>query len=72
MYGGGGEFPPSCCSWITVRRAMAYRMAQAHSEVVPASHRKLPLSLTFDHRVVNGGEALRFLAAMVADLTRTD
>lgn len=30
----------------------------------------LPLSLTFDHRVVTGGEAARFLAAMIADLAR--
>jgi pyruvate dehydrogenase E2 component (dihydrolipoamide acetyltransferase) len=28
----------------------------------------LPLSLTFDHRVVTGGEATRFLAAVIADL----
>ncbi len=28
----------------------------------------LPLSLTFDHRVVSGGEAARFLAAVLADL----
>jgi pyruvate dehydrogenase E2 component (dihydrolipoamide acetyltransferase) len=28
----------------------------------------LPLSLTFDHRVVTGGEAARFLAALKADL----
>jgi 2-oxoisovalerate dehydrogenase E2 component (dihydrolipoyl transacylase) len=28
----------------------------------------LPLSLTFDHRVVTGGEAARFLAAMIEDL----
>lgn len=28
----------------------------------------LPLSVTFDHRCVNGGEATRFLAAMIADL----
>ena len=34
----------------------------------PAVHRILPLSLTFDHRVVNGGEASGFLAAMIADL----
>ena len=32
--------------------------------------RVLPLSLTFDHRVVMGGEAARFLAALVADLER--
>lgn len=35
---------------------------------VPAVHRVLPLSLTFDHRVVTGGEAGRFLAAVIADL----
>jgi 2-oxoisovalerate dehydrogenase E2 component (dihydrolipoyl transacylase) len=28
----------------------------------------LPLSLTFDHRVVSGGEAARFLRAMIEDL----
>lgn len=30
----------------------------------------LPLSLTFDHRVVSGGEAGRFLAAVMSDLAR--
>ncbi len=34
----------------------------------PAVHKTLPLSLTFDHRAVTGGEAARFLAAAVADL----
>jgi pyruvate dehydrogenase E2 component (dihydrolipoamide acetyltransferase) len=34
----------------------------------PAVRRVLPLSLTFDHRVVTGGEAARFLAALKADL----
>ena len=29
----------------------------------------LPLSLTFDHRVVSGGEAGRFLAAVLSDLS---
>jgi 2-oxoisovalerate dehydrogenase E2 component (dihydrolipoyl transacylase) len=32
------------------------------------AHRMLPLSLTFDHRAVTGGEAARFLAAAIADL----
>jgi pyruvate dehydrogenase E2 component (dihydrolipoamide acetyltransferase) len=31
-------------------------------------HPILPLSLTFDHRAVTGGEATRFLAAAIADL----
>lgn len=34
----------------------------------PVVHRTLPLSLTFDHRTVTGGEAARFLAAVVASL----
>jgi pyruvate dehydrogenase E2 component (dihydrolipoamide acetyltransferase) len=36
----------------------------------PAVRRTLPLSLTFDHRVVTGREATRFLAALKADLER--
>ena len=36
----------------------------------PAVRRVLPLSLTFDHRPVMGGEASRFLAALVADLEK--
>jgi pyruvate dehydrogenase E2 component (dihydrolipoamide acetyltransferase) len=35
-----------------------------------AMHRMLPLSLTFDHRAVTGGEAARFLRAVVADLEK--
>ena len=37
-----------------------------------ATRRMLPLSLTFDHRVVTGGEAARFLAATIADLGLPD
>ncbi|MDN5850669.1 MAG: 2-oxo acid dehydrogenase subunit E2 [Nitrococcus sp.] len=36
----------------------------------PAVHRVLPLSLSFDHRAVTGGEAARFLKEMMADLAR--
>ncbi|MGI9332614.1 MAG: dihydrolipoamide acetyltransferase family protein [Gammaproteobacteria bacterium] len=35
---------------------------------VPAVHRLAPLSLTFDHRVVSGGEAARFMRAVVGAL----
>jgi pyruvate dehydrogenase E2 component (dihydrolipoamide acetyltransferase) len=35
-----------------------------------AVRRMLPLSLTFDHRVVTGGEAARFLVALKRDLER--
>jgi 2-oxoisovalerate dehydrogenase E2 component (dihydrolipoyl transacylase) len=34
----------------------------------PQARRMLPLSLTFDHRVVTGGEAARFLRAVIDDL----
>ena len=37
----------------------------------PAVRRALPLSLTFDHRVVTGGEAARFLVALKSDLERS-
>ena len=35
-----------------------------------AAQRILPLSLTFDHRACTGGEAARFLAAILADLAK--
>jgi 2-oxoisovalerate dehydrogenase E2 component (dihydrolipoyl transacylase) len=34
----------------------------------PEIHVRLPLSLTFDHRCITGGEACRFLAAVITDL----
>lgn len=47
------------------------------NEVVPVLggfevHRTIPLSLTFDHRAVTGGEAARFLRAMMEDLARPE
>jgi 2-oxoisovalerate dehydrogenase E2 component (dihydrolipoyl transacylase) len=35
-------------------------------------HRLLPLSLTFDHRAVTGGEAARFLRAAIEELERPE
>jgi len=45
-------------------------------EVVPVLggfevHRMIPLSLTFDHRAVTGGEAARFLAVVIQDLNKS-
>ncbi len=37
-----------------------------------AVRRALPLSLTFDHRVVTGVEATRFLVALMEDLQQAD
>jgi pyruvate dehydrogenase E2 component (dihydrolipoamide acetyltransferase) len=34
------------------------------------AHLRMPLSLTFDHRCVTGGEAARFLAALIKDLEK--
>ena len=33
-------------------------------------HRRMPISLTFDHRACTGGEAARFLAALLDDLSQ--
>jgi 2-oxoisovalerate dehydrogenase E2 component (dihydrolipoyl transacylase) len=38
----------------------------------PEVRRLLPLSLTFDHRAATGGEAARFLGAMMADLQQRE
>lgn len=37
-----------------------------------AAHRILPLSLTFDHRAVTGGEAARFLKAAIEELEHSE
>jgi pyruvate dehydrogenase E2 component (dihydrolipoamide acetyltransferase) len=42
----------------------------ARSERGVVMHRSLPLSLTFDHRAVTGGQAAHFLRAVVDDLIR--
>jgi pyruvate dehydrogenase E2 component (dihydrolipoamide acetyltransferase) len=34
------------------------------------AHRRIPLSLTFDHRCCTGGEACRFLGAVIEDLQK--
>jgi 2-oxoisovalerate dehydrogenase E2 component (dihydrolipoyl transacylase) len=36
------------------------------------AHRRLPLSLSFDHRCVTGGEACRYLAAVIEDLEQPE
>jgi 2-oxoisovalerate dehydrogenase E2 component (dihydrolipoyl transacylase) len=37
-----------------------------------AAHRRMPLSLSFDHRCITGGEACRFLGAVIKDLEKPD
>jgi len=36
------------------------------------SHKVIPLSVTFDHRACTGGEAARFLKAMLDDLAKAN
>jgi pyruvate dehydrogenase E2 component (dihydrolipoamide acetyltransferase) len=47
---------------------IAPRAVVAEGKLV--AHRLLPLSLTFDHRAVTGGEAARFLKAAIDELER--
>lgn len=44
----------------------------AWGEDGPVPRQALPLSLTFDHRAVTGGEATRFLKAVIEDLSRKE
>jgi len=58
--------PPCVCILATGR--MRDQVVAAHGGM--AVHPIIPLSLTFDHRAATGGEAARFLAALIEDLTR--
>jgi pyruvate dehydrogenase E2 component (dihydrolipoamide acetyltransferase) len=68
----GGRF----ASLVVVPPQVAIVGAGRISEMVvaylgqPSVRRVLPLSLTFDHRVVTGGEAARFMVALKSDLER--
>ena len=58
---------PPCVAILAAGRA---RVAAVPVLGAIAAQRILPLSLTFDHRACTGGEAARFLAALLADLER--
>lgn len=53
---------------VAILGAGSIRDAVVALNGAPAVRRILPLSLTFDHRAVTGGEAGRFMAAAIADL----
>lgn len=55
---------------VAILGAGSVRQGVVAADGQPAVHRILPLSLTFDHRCVTGGEATRFLAAVINDLQR--
>jgi pyruvate dehydrogenase E2 component (dihydrolipoamide acetyltransferase) len=56
--------PP--CVAIVAAGKLRHEMAPVIGGV--EAHRLMPLSLTFDHRAATGGEAARFLKAMLDDL----
>ena len=58
---------PPCVAILAAGRA---RIAAVPVLGAIAAQRILPLSLTFDHRACTGGEAARFLAALLVDLAR--
>jgi 2-oxoisovalerate dehydrogenase E2 component (dihydrolipoyl transacylase) len=66
----GGEFAALVVTSPQVAILGAGRISTAClvADDTPAIRRVLPLSLTFDHRVVTGGEAARFLVAVRDDL----
>lgn len=57
---------------VAILGAGRARDAVVPADGQPAVHRILPLSVTFDHRVVTGGEAARFLEAARRDLEDAD
>ena len=57
--------PPSVAILGAGRLAPAASVDESGQVV---AHRLLPLSLSFDHRALTGGEAARFVAAVISDL----
>ncbi|ALO45509.1 dihydrolipoamide acetyltransferase family protein [Pseudohongiella spirulinae] len=53
---------------VAILGAGKIRLEAVATEDGIAAHRVMPLSLSFDHRSVSGGEAARFLAAVIKDL----
>lgn len=67
-FGGKYATPAILPPTVAIVAAGAIRDAVVPVDGQIVIARVLPLSVTFDHRCVTGGEATQFLAAMVADL----
>ena len=73
-----GKFGGRYATPVIVPPTVAIVAAGSQREaVVPvngqiAISRVLPISVTFDHRAVTGGEATRFLSALIEDLQKPD
>lgn len=71
-----GVFAGRYATPVVVPPAVAIVAAgKLRHELVPVlggveTHRRLPISLSFDHRAATGGEAARFLRALLDDLER--
>lgn len=61
--------PPMVCI-IAVGRL--YKAAVVNAAGIVEAHSTLPLSLSFDHRAVTGGEATRFLGAIIESLQKAE
>jgi pyruvate dehydrogenase E2 component (dihydrolipoamide acetyltransferase) len=70
----GGEYAALVVSTPQVAILGAGRIHDAVLAIdgTPTVRRVLPLSLTFDHRAVTGGEAARFMAAACGELEQPD
>lgn len=69
-YGGRYATPVIVPPTVAILAAGAVRDGVVVLDGKPAVSPVLPLSLSFDHRAVTGGEAARFLAAMIEDLRK--
>ena len=72
MLGGRYAVPIVVPPTVAILGAGRARPQVVAVDGMPAVHRLLPLSLSFDHRAVTGGEAARFLAAVITDLGKAD
>lgn len=71
-FGGRYATPVVVPPTVAIVAAGSLREAVVPIDGRPAVAPVLPLSLTFDHRCVTGGEAARFLAAMIKDLQQAN
>ncbi|HEX5420016.1 MAG TPA: 2-oxo acid dehydrogenase subunit E2, partial [Gammaproteobacteria bacterium] len=67
-FGGRYADPIVVPPTVAILGAGRIREAVVAAAKKPVVRRVLPLSLTFDHRAVTGGEATRFLAAAIGDV----
>jgi pyruvate dehydrogenase E2 component (dihydrolipoamide acetyltransferase) len=67
-YGTPLVVPPA----VAILGCGSVREAAVAAAGAVVAHRCMPLSLSFDHRCITGGEACRFLAAVIADLEKPE